>query len=183
MHAGKQADKVVLAAKREDRVDQVVADTCLALLDLEAVGEEVEEVALGNAETKVVVLYDADNTQRRTTKCEGVFRSGGLLIDREETAQRIQLVRQAHRHRHRCGRNVVALPDRLVVIADRVGDGIGQALGAGVVAAHQALQFGKLADHLGDQIGLGEPRRLFGHFGEVFPAQAVTPAQAGVQLA
>ena len=69
------------------------------------------------------------------------------------------------------------------MIADRLGDLDGQALGLGVISAHQTLQFGKLADHLGDQIGLGEPRRLFGHFGEVFPAQAVTPAQAGVQLA
>ena len=28
-----------------------------------------------------------------------------------------------------------------------------------VVAAHQALQLGKLADHVGDEIGLGEQRR------------------------
>ena len=31
-----------------------------------------------------------------------------------------------------------------------------------VVAAHQALQFGELADHLGDEVGLGEPRRALG---------------------
>ena len=49
------------------------------------------------------------------------------------------------------------------MIADCVGDFIGQALGAGVVAAHQALQFGKLADHLGDEIGLGEACGLFSH--------------------
>ena len=40
--AGEQADEIVLAAEREHRVDQVVADPGFALLDLEAVGEEVE---------------------------------------------------------------------------------------------------------------------------------------------
>ena len=42
MDAGEQADEIVLAAEREHRVDQVVADAGFALLDLEAVGEEVE---------------------------------------------------------------------------------------------------------------------------------------------
>ena len=31
-----------------------------------------------------------------------------------------------------------------------------------VVAAHDALQFGELADHVGQQVGLGQQRRLFG---------------------
>ena len=45
MDAGEQADEVVLAAEREDRVDQVVAHAGFALLNLEAVGEEVEKFA------------------------------------------------------------------------------------------------------------------------------------------
>ena len=40
--AGEQADEVVLAAEREHRVDQIVTDAGLALLDFEAVGEEGE---------------------------------------------------------------------------------------------------------------------------------------------
>ena len=44
MDAGEQADKIVLAAEREDRVDQVVANPGLALLNLEAVGKEVEQL-------------------------------------------------------------------------------------------------------------------------------------------
>ncbi len=40
LHAGEQADEIVLAAKGEDSVDQVVADTGFALLDFEAVGEK-----------------------------------------------------------------------------------------------------------------------------------------------
>ena len=38
------------------------------------------------------------------------------------------------------------------------GDRFVLALRQRVVAAHQALQFGEFADHLGEQIGLGEPR-------------------------
>ncbi len=51
------------------------------------------------------------------------------------------------------------------MIADRVGHGIGQPFGAGVIAAHQALQFGEFADHFGDQIGLAQPRCQFGLIG------------------
>ena len=44
------------------------------------------------------------------------------------------------------------------MLLDRLGDARLLALGGGVIAAHQALQLGELADHLGDEIGLGEPR-------------------------
>ena len=44
MDAREQPDEIVLAAEREHRVDQVVADAGFALLDLEAVGEEVENI-------------------------------------------------------------------------------------------------------------------------------------------
>ena len=42
------------------------------------------------------------------------------------------------------------------------GDALVLALRQRVVAAHQALQFGEFADHLGEQIGLGEHRRALG---------------------
>ena len=41
--AGEQADEIVLATEREDGVDQVVADAGLALLDFEAVDEELKQ--------------------------------------------------------------------------------------------------------------------------------------------
>ncbi len=44
--AGEQTDEIVLSAEREHRVDQVVANAGFALLDLEAVGEEVEQNSL-----------------------------------------------------------------------------------------------------------------------------------------
>ena len=51
---------------------------------------------------------------------------------------------------------------RLVVILDRARDRFVLALRLRVVAAHQALHFGEFADHLGEQIGLGEARRTCG---------------------
>mmetsp|Transcript_5838 Transcript_5838/g.22820 ORF Transcript_5838/g.22820 Transcript_5838/m.22820 type:complete len:424 (+) Transcript_5838:342-1613(+) len=45
----------------------------------------------------------------------------------------------------------------LVVVFDGDGDAVAQALVAGVVAAHDALQLGELADHVGQQVALGEP--------------------------
>src|SRR5690606_5970158 len=44
LDAGQQTDEIILIAKREHRIDQVVTDAGFALLDLEAVGEEVEEL-------------------------------------------------------------------------------------------------------------------------------------------
>ena len=80
----------------------------------------------------------------------------------EEAGNGIQLVRQAHRHRHRVGRDRVALPDRLVMVADRGGDAGVFALRGGVIAAHQALELGELADHAGDEVGLAETRGAVG---------------------
>ena len=71
-------------------------------------------------------------------KARRVFMSA-RLFDAEEADERIQLVRQTDRHRDGCGRHIVALPHRLVMIADGVGHDVGQAFGTGVIAAHDAL--------------------------------------------
>ena len=52
------------------------------------------------------------------------------------------------------------------MIADGVGDLGVFALGAGEVAADEALEFRELADHAGDEIGLAEARGAFGEVGE-----------------
>jgi hypothetical protein len=44
MDAREQANEIVFAPEREYRVDQVVPDAGFALLDLETVGEETEEL-------------------------------------------------------------------------------------------------------------------------------------------
>ena len=48
------------------------------------------------------------------------------------------------------------------MILDGVGDGFVLALRLGVVFAHRALQFGKFADHFGEQIRLAQPRGALG---------------------
>ena len=48
---------------------------------------------------------------------------------------------------------------RPVVLLDGAGDVGRLAVVLSVVAPHQALKLGELADHLGAQIGLGQPRR------------------------
>ena len=61
--AGEQADEIVLAAEREHRVDQVVADAGFALLDLEAVGEEVEKLdrdSCSTSRSRVARLRQSD---------------------------------------------------------------------------------------------------------------------------
>jgi ABC-type uncharacterized transport system permease subunit len=187
MDAREQADEIVLTPEREHRVDQIVADTSLALLDLEAVGEEVRELLLNaskknifelpeivtaslkkhslQSETKIVLQYYRNYSERCTSQREGILGTSRSLIDQEEAGQAVQLVRQTDRHRHRRGRHVIALPDRLVVIADRLGDRRSFALRGGVIAAHQPLKFGELADHAGDEIGLGQSRRALGLVG------------------
>ena len=52
--------------------------------------------------------------------------------------------------------------DRQVVEVDRLPDFLGQPFLARVDAAHGALELGELADHVGREIGLGQPRRLCG---------------------
>ena len=46
------------------------------------------------------------------------------------------------------------------MVADRVGDRVGQAFGASVITAHKPLQFWEFAYHLGDEVGLRQFRRL-----------------------
>ena len=85
---------------------------------------------LRDAQTKAVLKLQCDCAKAGPAQRERILRAGGPLIDREEADQAVQLVRQAHRHRHRRGRHLVALPDRLVMVADGVGDGVGLALRA-----------------------------------------------------
>ena len=71
--------------------------------------------------------------------------------------------RRAPRRTPTCdSRQRVAGEARPVVRFDRVGDGLRLAVVQRVVAAHDALQLGKLADHAGEQVGLGEPRGALG---------------------
>ena len=78
---------------------------------------------------------------------------------------RIELVGERHRrprHRRRAeirtGRRRIGFDaDRQVVVIDRLPDRFRLPFLAGVDAAHRPLQLGELEDHVGREIGLGEP--------------------------
>ena len=110
-------------------------------------------------QAQLVLEDDADHAQRGAAQREGVPRAGRLLADGEEADQRVDLVGQRHGDADRRGRAAVVGPERRVMLGDRVGDCRRLAVMERVVAAHDALQLGELADHAGREIGLGQPRR------------------------
>ena len=181
LHAGEQTDKIILAAEGEHGVDQIVANAGFALLDFQAVGEEVQQLGLptsiGNrqsadigeilhqlaeAQPRAGRLHDRDTAQGLPAKRKRVLRTGWRHVGLEEANQCIQLVGKCHCHTHRRNGHVVAQPCGLVVIADGVGDGWLDADGQGEIAANLALHFRELANRGGDEIGLGEARGPFG---------------------
>ena len=200
LHPGEQPDEIVLSAEGENRIDQIVPDTRLALLDLQAIGQEIghgrerrssggsvgvkrvirhvgADAKIGDgakrsvdrfpkADPQAVPRDQLKQAQGGAPKGERILRARGRHVGEEEVDQGVELVGNADRNRHRRGRDVIALPDRLVMVADRVGDFVGLALGAGKVAADDALELGELADQAGDQIGLGEARGAFGEIGQ-----------------
>ena len=89
---------------------------------------------------------------------KGVLVAGGQVADAEHADQRFKFVGQRNHHTDRIARQFIAGKTRLVVVFDRQRNRFAQTIVARVVAAHDALQFRKLADHIGQQIGLGQLR-------------------------
>ena len=89
-------------------------------------------------------------------KAEWVLVARGLRADAEHSGERLELVGERDGLRDRAFGQRVAGESRPVMLLDRRGDRGRLAVVHRVVAAHQPLQFGKLADHVGREIGLGE---------------------------
>ena len=68
LHAGKQADKIVFATQRQHGVDKIISNTGFALLDLEAISEEVEQFAFTNAHPQRIIGDQPNDTKRCATK-------------------------------------------------------------------------------------------------------------------
>ncbi len=115
-----------------------------------------DEVGEGHAER--LLDDDADHADRVAAKAERVLVAGRLRADAEHAGERLELVGERDRLRHRTLRQRVAREARPVVLLDRRRDRRRLAVVLRVVAAHQALQLGKFADHVGGEIGLGELR-------------------------
>ena len=178
-----QPDQIVLVAHRERGSDQVVPHALLAQMHLQAVGEEADQLAVerrrarlrtarrslpGAAATRPqrqpqAILEDQpdDARARRGAARTGPWsRSGGCRRRRSRPACRA--CRPAPRRRSRAPSGSVVGALGRVVLADGVSHRGGLALRRGIVAAHDALQLGELADHAGDEIGLGQQRRALG---------------------
>ena len=117
-----------------------------------------------SGKSEPVLEHDADHAEGGAPQRIGVLAAGRLLVDRPEGAERVELVAERDHDRDRGSRDAIVRPLRFVMLFDRRGDAGFLALGCCVIAAHQALQFGELADHLGHQVGLGEPGGARGQF-------------------
>jgi hypothetical protein len=129
-------------------------------IDLQAVVEEGKEIAVlddGKQPQPHLAFHDdAHDAERCAAKRVGVLGTGRLFVDGPETGQRIELVGERHRQAHGAFRQAVGRALRLVVILDGGGNFCRFALKSCIFAAHQALQFGKLAHRFGAKIGFGE---------------------------
>ncbi len=110
--------------------------------------------------SKIILEYDPDYAQCRAAELIGIARARWLFADPPEAHQRVELVGEGD-------------GDGGCVSFLFLGHGIGWAFGLvmqldgtsdfgfcaglfGIIAAHQALQLGKLADHTGNKIGFAE---------------------------
>ena len=110
---------------------------------------------------EIALAEHADRAQCVATQCERVAVAGRDLADAEHADQRFELVGQRDDRANLAARQAVAGEAWFVVIFDGIGDVGSQAVMLGVVAAHDALQFGEFADHVGQQVGLGQHGGLF----------------------
>ena len=115
---------------------------------------------LAHVERQRALDQHADQAERMAAQRERVLVAGGHLADAEQARERLELVGHRHRDAAEIARQRVAGEARLVVVLDGVGDLVAQAVVPRVVRAHDSLQLGKLAHHVGEQVGLGEQRRL-----------------------
>ena len=95
-----------------------------------------------------------------------VLVAGRQVADAEHADQGFELIGQRHRQPDRAARQFVAGKAWFVMVFNRVGNLGRQAVVERVVAAHDALQLGEFAHHVGDQIGLGQLGRLVGLRGQ-----------------
>ena len=105
---------------------------------------------------------DANHAERGAAQAERILVAGGHLPDAEHRGERFELVGERDSLGDGRVREQAAGRLRPVVLFDRGGHGGRFAVVLGVVAAHQALQFRKLADHVRDEVGLREERRAVG---------------------
>ena len=103
-----------------------------------------------------ILQHNPSHPQRRAPQRVWVLRPCRLLVDRPERDEHVELVGQRHADGDRVGGHAIGGAEGLVMFLDGGLDRRVLALEGGVVAAHEALQFGELADRLGGEVGLGK---------------------------
>ena len=103
-----------------------------------------------------------DHAERRTAQGIGVAGASGLLANRPEARERVELVGQRHGEAHRPGGQAIGGPLRFVVVADRVGDVLVFAHPKRMIPPHHPLKLGELADHFGHEVHLRQHCRAVG---------------------
>ena len=121
---------------------------------------------------------DSDYPLSRSAQCIRVPRSSRLFTDGKKGDQSIDLVGKGDDHAHRRGWAIITRAKRSVMFGDRVGDPLALAVMERVIAAHDPLQFGELADHASRQIGLGE---VHCSLRQSVQFSVVIPAKGGIQ--
>ncbi len=89
---------------------------------------------------------------------EGIGRAGGRQTHGETPGERVEAIGEGDDRRDVFLRDVVVGADRLVVVADRIGDLARLAARQRVRAPHLPLKLGKLADHQRHEVALAEVR-------------------------
>jgi hypothetical protein len=130
-----------------------------------------EREQLQHIERQGLFRENAHHAECRPPQAERVLVAAGRVPDAEDAGERVELVGERDADRHRFLRQCAARSLGKVVLLDRGRNRRGFAVVARIVTAHDALQFRKLADHVGEQIGLGEHRGALRH-GIVGPQQA-----------
>ena len=102
----------------------------------------------------------AHHAKRMAAQRKRILVAGRQVADAEHADQGFELIGQRHRQPDRAARQFITGKARFVMVFNRVGHLGRQAVVERVVAPHDALQLGELADHVGHQIGLGELGRL-----------------------
>src|SRR5581483_7286258 len=154
-----RGDFVVGEALLENRFHALREEGEEIRLHLRVAGGEIDETVDADLHFALVAIEkDEDDALRGAAQREGILRAGRFRADREETGERIDAVGERHERTAERARKRVVEARRLVLIVDRLPDGLGISLFPRVDAADLALQIRELLHHFGDEVGLAEAR-------------------------
>ena len=104
---------------------------------------------LSQWDSQPVFKNETDHTLRCPAQRERVTRAGRLFANSEKSRQRIDFVGQRRYHTDGCGRARIIGAERLIVLGNGICDALILAVVKSVIAPHDPLQFGELADYAG----------------------------------